>query len=49
MQNIVIQIMCFISIIHSQYINNRHANKQLVNSENWTLKCSSFTSSPPEM
>ncbi len=31
--------MCFtISIlINRQYVNNRHANKQLVDSENWSL------------
>ncbi len=26
-------VMCFLST-NSQYVNNRHANKQLVNSEN---------------
>ncbi len=31
----VMQNMCF--IINSQYVNKRHANKQLVNSENWSL------------
>ncbi len=30
----VMQNMCF---INSQYVNNRHANKLLVNSENWSL------------
>ncbi len=24
-------------LINSQYVNNRHANKQLVTSENWSL------------
>ncbi len=24
-------------LINSQYVNNRHANKHLVNSENWSL------------
>ncbi len=24
-------------LINSQYVNNRHANKQLVKSENWSL------------
>ncbi len=28
--------MCFITS-NSQYDNNRHASKQLVNSENWSL------------
>ncbi len=28
--------MCFINTSESQYVNNRHANKQ-VNSENWSL------------
>ncbi len=31
----VMQNMCFVST--SQYINSRDANKQLVNSENWSL------------
>ncbi len=30
----VMQNMC---IINSQYVNNIHANKQLINSENWSL------------
>ncbi len=29
----VMQNMCF--MINCQYVNSRHANKQLVNSENW--------------
>ncbi len=33
----VMQYMCIISTKNSQYFNNRHANKQLVNSENWSL------------
>ncbi len=33
----VMQNMCFIILITSQYVNNRHANKKLVNSENWSL------------
>ncbi len=33
----VMQNMCFIILINSQYVNNRHANKQLVNSENCSL------------
>ncbi len=28
------QNMCFIGTNNSQYVNNRHAEKQLVNSEN---------------
>ncbi len=37
----VMQNLCYIpvSTINSQYVNNRHANKQLVNCENWSLKC----------
>ncbi len=31
----VMQNMCFVST--SQYVNSRDANKQLVNSENWSL------------
>ncbi len=35
------QNMCFISTNKQLYVNNRHVNKQLVNSENWSfiLKC----------
>ncbi len=33
----IIQNMCFISTKNSQYVNNRHVNKQLVNSENRSL------------
>ncbi len=33
----VMKNMFFISTNNSQYVNNRHANKQLVNSENWSL------------
>ncbi len=34
----VMQNMCFISTNkHHIYVNNRHANKQLVNSQNWSL------------
>ncbi len=33
----VIQNMCFICTKNSQYVNNRHSNKQQVNSENWCL------------
>ncbi len=32
----VVQNM-YLILINSQYVNNRHANKQLVNSENWSL------------
>ncbi len=32
----VMQNMCFI-LINSQYVNNMHANKQLVNNENLSL------------
>ncbi len=28
---------CFIILINTQYFNTRHANKQLVKSENWSL------------
>ncbi len=34
MQNMVMQNMCFIS---TNKLNNRHDNKHLVNSENWSL------------
>ncbi len=37
MQNMVMQNMCIISTKNSQYVNNRYAYKQLVNSENWSL------------
>jgi len=31
-------LICALEVlINSQYPNNMHANKQLVNSENWTL------------
>ncbi len=29
--------MCFMSEINSQNSSNMHANKQLVNSENWSI------------
>ncbi len=32
----VMQNMCFI-LINSQYVNNMHVNKQLVNNENLSL------------
>lgn len=31
------QNMCFKVQINGQYANDRHANEQLVNSENWSL------------
>ncbi len=33
----VMQNICFIILLNSQYVNNGHANKQLVNIENWSL------------
>ncbi len=33
----VMQNMFFIILVNIQYFNNRRANKQLVNSENWSL------------
>ncbi len=30
-------ICALLVLINHQYVNNRHANKQLVNSENWSL------------
>ncbi len=31
-------LMCALEVlINSQYVNNRHANKQQVNGENWSL------------
>ncbi len=35
----VMQNKCFICslLTNSQYVNNRHANKQIVNSEIWSL------------
>ncbi len=34
----IMQNMCFtLNKMNRQYVNNRHANKQLVNSENWSL------------
>ncbi len=33
----VMQNMCFIILTNNQYVINRHANKQLVVSENWSL------------
>ncbi len=35
MWNMFMQNICFIK--NSKYVNNRHANKQTVNSENWSL------------
>ncbi len=37
MWNMVMQNICFISTNNSQYVINRHANKQVDNSENWSL------------
>ncbi len=37
MYNMFMENMCFITLINSQYVNNRHANKQPVNSENWSV------------
>ncbi len=31
------RIFALLALINSHYVNNRHANKQLVNSENWSL------------
>ncbi len=33
----VMQNICFIRLINSQYVNNRQVTKQLVNGENWSL------------
>ncbi len=30
-------ICALLVLINSEYVNNRHANKQLVNSQNWSL------------
>ncbi len=35
--NIIWQSLLHTVLINSQYVNNSHANKQLVNSENWSL------------
>ncbi len=37
MYSMVMENMCFITLINNQYVNNRHANKQPVNSENWSV------------
>ncbi len=31
------RICALLVLINSQYVKNRHDNKQLVNSENWSL------------
>ncbi len=36
----VTQNMCFIIPINNQYVINKHANKQILNSENWSLSSS---------
>ncbi len=40
----VMRNMCFIILINYQYVNNGHANKQLVNIENCFLVLQTFLS-----